>query len=191
MRGFVGVLLGDLSGLFFLVCSGVLVTKAWRGLRDGMSAAPGRRALLPSIVAYAKAAEGPDHRFRAPRLSSGGNGASWSGCSSITSGRSRDMRAGPPRLKPSNSWASSRRPIAKLAHRRWWSCGRKARRNSGARRRALLVPGAGPPRWTIPAPPKCRLRAAKALGAIGGLQAVGGNPDRGAQGHLTAGRRAP
>ena len=166
MQGFVGVLLEALSGLFLLVFSVVLVTKAWRELRDGYERR--RRALLlPSIVAYANASTGLITDFVPTPLKRWERRVvEWLLLDHIRSLKGHSQARLALAFEQLGFVALAHR---QLSNRRWWL------RVDGAEKlgRMLARPAVHDLVKLMDDPvPEVRLRAAKALGAIGGLEAV-------------------
>lgn len=166
MQEFVAVLLGALSGLFCLVLAVVLVTKAWRELRDGYERR--RRALLlPSIVAYANASEGLITDFVPTPLKRWERRVvEWLLLDHIRSLKGHAQARLALAFEQLGFVTQAHR---QLGHRRWWirvDGAEKLGRMLARSRVHDLV------RLMDDPVPEVRLRAAKALGAIGGLEAV-------------------
>ena len=166
MQGFVGGLLGALSGLFALVFSVVLATKAWRELREGYERR--RRALLlPSIVAYANATEGLITDFvPTPLRRWERRVVEWLLLDHILSLKGHAQARLALAFEQLGFVAQAHR---QLSHRRWWV------RVEGAEKLGRMLARTAVPdliRVMDDPVPEVRLRAAKALGAIGGLEAV-------------------
>jgi HEAT repeat protein len=166
MQGFVDNLLGVLSGLFLFLFSGVLVTKAWRELRDGYERR--RRALLlPSIVAYANASSGLITDFVPTPLKRWERRVvEWLLLDHIRSLKGHAQARLALAFEQLGFVGQAHRH---LSHRRWWV------RVDGAEKLGRMLARPAVPdliRLMDDPVPEVRLRAAKALGAIGGLQAV-------------------
>ncbi|HYK11133.1 MAG TPA: HEAT repeat domain-containing protein [Gemmatimonadales bacterium] len=166
MQEFVGVLLGALSGLFLLVFSVVLVTKALREIRDGYERR--RRALLlPSIVAYANGSEGQITDFVPTPLKRWERRVvEWLLLDHIRSLKGHAQARLALAFEQLGFVAQAHR---QLTHRRWWV------RVDGAEKLGRMLARSAVHdlvRLMDDPVPEVRLRAAKALGAIGGLEAV-------------------
>jgi HEAT repeat protein len=166
MQEFVNALLLGLGGLFLLVFAVVLVTKGWREAREGYERR--RRALLlPSIVAYANAPSGPITDFVPTPLKRWERRVvEWLLLDHIRSLKGHAQHRLALAFDQLGFVAQAHR---QLTHRRWWL------RVDGAEKLGRMLARAAVPdliRLTDDPVPEVRLRAAKALGAIGGLEAV-------------------
>lgn len=166
MQAFVGGLLLALGGLFLLVFTVVLLTKGWRGAREGYERR--RRALLlPSIVAYANAASGPITDFVPTPLKRWERRVvEWLLLDHIRSLKGHAQARLALAFEQLGFVAQAHR---QLTQRRWWE------RVDGAEKLGRMLARSAVPdliRLTEDPVPEVRLRAAKALGAIGGLEAV-------------------
>ena len=166
MEKFVSGLLLALGSLFLVVLVGVLLTKGWRELRERYERR--RRALLlPSIVAYANASSGLITDFVPTPLKRWERRVvEWLLLDHIRSLKGHAQARLALAFEHLGFVAQAHR---QLSHRRWWV------RVEGAEKAGRMLA-----RPTVPdlvrlmddPVPEVRLRAAKALGAIGGLEAV-------------------
>jgi len=166
MQEFVSILLSSLGGLFVLVLSMVLLTKGWRGAREGYERR--RRALLlPSVVAYANAPSGLVTDFiPAPLKGWDRRVVEWLLLDHIRSLRGHAQARLALAFEQLGYVAHAH---AQLSHHRWWV------RVEGAEKLGRMLARPAVPdliRLMDDPVPEVRLRAAKALGAIGGLAAV-------------------
>lgn len=166
MQGFVTGLLSVLGGLFVLLFGGVLLTKGWRGAREEYERR--RRALLlPSIIAYANATSGLITDFVPTPLKRWERRVvEWLLLDHIRSLKGQAQARLALAFEQLGFVAQAHR---QLTHRRWWM------RVDGAEKlgRMLARPAVPDLIKLMDDPvPEVRLRAAKALGAIGGLEAV-------------------
>jgi len=166
MQAFVSGLLLALGGLFLLVFTVVLLTKGWREAREGYERR--RRALLlPSIVAYANASSGAITDFVPTPLKRWERRVvEWLLLDNIRSLKGHAQARLALAFEQLGFVAQAHR---QLTQRRWWE------RVDGAEKLGRMLARSAVPdliRLTDDPVPEVRLRAAKALGAIGGLEAV-------------------
>ena len=166
MQEFVSTLLAALGGLFGLVLAVVLLTKGWRGAREGYERR--RRALLlPSVVAYANAASGLVTDFVPTPLKGWDRRVvEWLLLDHIRSLRGHAQARLALAFEQLGFVAQAH---AQISHRRWWV------RVEGAEKLGRMLARPAVPdliRLMDDPVPEVRLRAAKALGAIGGLAAA-------------------